>query len=144
MVYTSTFGSPVNLEGSQVWQGSGLERCFDRVLRHLLEHALTFLTEIIRRQYFPPALKPSRVVSIMKPGKDFTLSHIPIRLINTVRKLFATKLLTDVHRDANERELYCQVEFGLKLRHRKKRQLACLDERVGRFSDERRLTGAVL
>jgi hypothetical protein len=47
------------------------------VLRLLSKRAITFLTKVfkaVRRQYFPPALKHSRVVSKLKPGKDPTLS----------------------------------------------------------------------
>jgi hypothetical protein len=74
----------------------------NRELRHLPKRAITFVTKlfnaVFRRQYFPPAWKHARVVSIRKQGKNPTLpsSYRPISLLDNVGKLFEKILLTRV------------------------------------------------
>jgi hypothetical protein len=64
----------------------------------------TVFNEVFRGQYFSPAWKQARVVSILKPGKDPTLpsSYKPISLLDTVGKLFEIIQLTRVLRKVNE------------------------------------------
>jgi hypothetical protein len=97
------------------------------------------------RQYFQPAWKHARVVSILKPGKDPTLpcSYRPKSLIDTVGKLFEKILLARLIREANDCGLLRDEQFGFRPRHSMALQLARLLERVNRNFDERRLTGAV-
>jgi hypothetical protein len=121
----------------------------EQVLRHLLKHAIPFLTKVfnavLRRQYFPSAWKHARVVSILKPGKDPTLpsSYRPIRLLDTVGQLLEKVLLARILREVSERGLLRDEQFGFRPRHSTTLQLARLVERVNRNLDERRLTGAV-
>jgi hypothetical protein len=121
----------------------------NRVLRHLPKRAITFLTKVFNavlgRQYFPSAWKHSRVVSIMKQGKDPTLpsSYRPISLLDTVGKLFEKILLARVLREASELGLLLDEQFGFRPRHSTTLQMARLVERVNRNFDERRLSGAV-
>jgi hypothetical protein len=74
----------------------------------VLRRAIIFLTKvfnaIFRRQYFPPAWKHVRVVSILKPGKNPTLpsSYRHKSILDTVGKLFEKILLARVHREVNE------------------------------------------
>jgi hypothetical protein len=100
---------------------------------------------VLRRQYFPSAWKHARVVSILKPGKDPTLSssYRPISLLDTVGKLFEKILLAMVLRELSERGLLRDEQFGFRPRQGTTLQLARLVERVNRNLDERRLTGAV-
>jgi hypothetical protein len=98
---------------------------------------------VLRRQYIPSAWKHARVVSILKPGKDPTLSsYRPISLLDTVGKLFEQMLLARVLREVSERGLLRDEQFGFRPKHSTLR-LARLVERVNRNFDERRLTGAV-
>jgi hypothetical protein len=82
------------IKGRKVGKAPGPNVVPNRALRHLPNRAITFLTKlfnaVLRRQYIPPAWKHTRVVSILKPGKDPTLpsSYRPISLLNTVGKLF--------------------------------------------------------
>jgi hypothetical protein len=54
------------------------------------------------------------VVSILKPGKDITLfsSYRPISLLDTVGKLFEKILHTRALREANDRGLLRDEQFG--------------------------------
>jgi hypothetical protein len=100
---------------------------------------------VLRRQYFPSALKHARVVSILKPGKDPALpsSYRPVSLLDTVGMLFEKIPLARVLREVSERGLLRDEQFGFRSRHSTTVQLARLVERVNRNFDERRLTGAV-
>jgi hypothetical protein len=63
---------------------------------------ITFLTKVfnavLRGQYFLPAWRHARVVSILKPGKDPTLpcSYRLFSLLDTIGKLFEKILLSRV------------------------------------------------
>jgi hypothetical protein len=134
----------------KVGKAPGPNGVTNRALRHLPKRAITSLTKlfnvVLRRQYIPPAWKHSRVVSILKPGKDPTLpsSYRLISLLDTVGKLFEKILLARVLREVNERGLLPDEQFGFRPRHHSTAlQLGRLVERVSRNFDERRLTGAV-
>jgi hypothetical protein len=64
------------------------------VLRHVPRRAITLLSKalnaVLSGQYFPPAWKRARVVSMQKPGKDSMLpsSCRHIGLLDTLGKLF--------------------------------------------------------
>jgi hypothetical protein len=81
------------IRGLKVGKAAGPNGIPNRVLRHLPKCAITFLTNlfnaVLRRQYFRSAWKHSRVVSILKPGKDPTLpsSYRPISLLDSWQAL---------------------------------------------------------
>jgi hypothetical protein len=116
----------------------GLNGIPNRVLRHLTKRAITFrmkvFNAILRTQYFPPAWKHARVVPTVKPGKEPTLpsSFKPIRLLDTVGKLFLKILITRVLREVNERGLLRDEQFAFRPGHSKTLQLARVVERVNR------------
>jgi hypothetical protein len=82
---------------------------------------------VLRRQYFPPAWKHARVVSILKPRKDPTVpsSYRPISLLDTVGKLVENILLARVLREVSERGLLRDEQCGFRPRHSTTLQLAC-------------------
>jgi hypothetical protein len=90
------------IRGLKVGKASGPNSIPNRVLRHLAKCAITFLTKVFKavlcRQYFPSAWQHTRVVSILKPGKDPTLpsSYRPVSLLDTVGNLFEKILLAKV------------------------------------------------
>jgi hypothetical protein len=137
------------VQGLKVGKAPGPNGVPNRALTHLPKREITFIMKlfnaVLRRQYFPPAWKHARVISILKPEKDPTLpsSYRPISLLYTVDKLFEKILLTRVLREVNERGLLRDEQFGFRPRHSTALQLARLVERVNRNFDERRLTGAV-
>jgi hypothetical protein len=137
------------VQGLEVGKAPGPNGVLNRALTHLPKREITFLMKlfnaVLRRQYFPPAWKHARVISILKPEKDPTLpsSYRPISLLDTVGKLFEKILLTRVLREVNERGLLRDEQFGFRPRHSTALQLARLVERVNRNFDERRLSGAV-
>jgi hypothetical protein len=90
-------------------------------------------------------MEHTRVVSILKPGKDPTLpsSKRPKSLLDTVGKLFEKMLLAWVLRELNERGLLRDEQFGFPPTQSTTLQLAHLVQRVNRNFNERRLTGAV-
>jgi hypothetical protein len=100
---------------------------------------------VLRRQYFPPAWKHARVVSILKPGKDPTLpsSYRPISLLDTVGNLFEMILLNRVMKEVNDRGLLRDEQFGFRPKLCTTLHLARIVETVNRNLDERRLTNAV-
>jgi hypothetical protein len=93
-----------------------------RALRYLHKRAITFITKlfnaVLRRQYFPPAWKHARVISILKPGENPTLpsSYRPISVLDTVGKLFEKILLTRVLREVNENGLLRDELLGFRRR----------------------------
>jgi hypothetical protein len=100
---------------------------------------------VFSRHYFLSAWKHARVVSILKPGKDPTLSssYRRINVLDTVGKIVEMILLAGVLREVSERGLLRDEQFGFRPRHSTILQLARLVERVNRNIDERRITGAV-
>jgi hypothetical protein len=114
------------------------------VLRHHPKNAITFLKKLfnaaLRRQYFPPARKNARVVLVLKPGKDPTLSssYRPTSLLGTVGILFEGILHTTVLREVNEGGLLRDEQFGLQTRHSTTLQLARIVGRVKTNIDDRR------
>jgi hypothetical protein len=114
----------------------------NRALKHLNKRDITVITNLfnalLHRQYFPPAWKHALVISILKPGKDPTLtsSYRPIILLNKVGMLFEKILLTRVLREVNERGLLRNDQFEFRLRHSTALQLESLVERVIRIFSE--------
>jgi hypothetical protein len=74
----------------------------NRALKHLPKRGIKLITilfnALLRMQYFAPAWKDARVISILKPGKDSILpsSHRPISVLDMFGKLFEKILLTMV------------------------------------------------
>jgi hypothetical protein len=98
-----TFTSPSEVlqanSGPKVGKALGPNSISSRVLRRIIKCEITFLTKacnaVLRRQYFPPAQKHFRVVSILKPEMNPTLpsSYRPTSLLGTVGKFFEMNLL---------------------------------------------------
>jgi hypothetical protein len=88
------------IKGLRVSKAKGPNGIPNRVLKHLPNRAITFLTKVFNavlcRHYFPPPWKHARVVSIMKPGKDPMLysSYRPITLLDTIGKHLEKILLS--------------------------------------------------
>jgi hypothetical protein len=137
------------IKGLKVGKSSGPNCVPNRVLRRLPKRAITFLTKVfnavLRRQYFPPVWKHTRVLPILKSGKNPTQpsSYRSRSLLDTVGKLFDKILLNRVLWEVKERGLLIDEQFGFRPKHSTTLQLARLVERVNRNFDERRLTGAV-
>jgi hypothetical protein len=82
------------IRGLKVAKSPGPNGLPNRALKHLPERALSILFALFNAallaQYFGPVWKHSRVISILKPGKDPSLpsSYRPISLLDTMGKLF--------------------------------------------------------
>jgi hypothetical protein len=127
----------------------GPNRIPNRALKHLPQQAVSLLVlifnAILLSHHFPTAWKHTRVISILKPGKDPALPSCcrPISLLDTNGKLFEKILLARILHEVSERGLMRDEHFGFRPRHSMSLQLARLVERITRNFDEKRLTGAV-
>jgi hypothetical protein len=78
-----------------------------KALRNLSRKALIFLTKVfnavLKLQHYPAVWKHSRVISLLKPGKDPKLSssYRFISLLDTVGKLFEMILLSRIMAEIN-------------------------------------------
>jgi hypothetical protein len=104
----------------------------NRVLKHLLQRAVSLLVlifnAVLLTQNFPTLWKHTRVVSILKPGKDPALpsSYRPISLLDTIGKVFEKILLARILHEVSERGLMRDEQFGFRARHSTSLQLARL------------------
>ena len=100
---------------------------------------------ILLTHHFPTTWKQARVISILKPGKDPALpaSYRPIRLLDTIGKIFEKILLARTLHEVSVRGLMRDEQFGFRPRHSTSLQLARLVERITRNFGEKRLTGAL-
>jgi hypothetical protein len=116
----------VAIKGRGVGKVPGPNGIPNRVLRHHPKRTITFLTKVcnafLLRQYFPPAWKHARVVSMLKPERTLSL----FSLLDTAVKLFEEIQLTRVLREVNERGLLRDEQFGFRARVSTELQLACL------------------
>jgi hypothetical protein len=103
-------------------------------LKHLPQRAVSFLVQIFNdillTHHFPLVWKQTRVISILKPGKDLALpsSYRPISLLDTIGKLFENILLARILNEVSERGLMRAEQFGFRPRHSTSLQLARLVE----------------
>jgi hypothetical protein len=95
--------------------------------------------------HFLTAWKHARVISILEPGKDSSLpsSYRPIRLLDTIGKLFEKILLVGFLHEVNVCGVVRDEQFGFRRKHSNSLQLAPLVERINTIFGEKRLTGAV-
>jgi hypothetical protein len=135
--------------GLKVGTAPGPNGRTNRALKHLPRRAVCLLVAIFNAlllvQYFPAAWKHDRLISILKAGKDSSLpsQYRPIRLLDTINKLFEKILRNTILSEASGRGLLRDEQFGFKPKHSTSLQLARLVERVTRNFGEKRLTGAV-
>jgi hypothetical protein len=121
----------------------------NRALKHLplsvVSHLVVLFNTILCTQYFPAAWKHACVLSILKHGKDPALhsSYRPIRLLDTIGKLFEKILLSRILYEVSGRGLLRDKQFGFRPKHSTKLLITRLVERVSRNFDEKRLTDAV-
>jgi len=137
------------IRGPKVSKALGPNGIPNRALKQLPKRAVSLLAHIfnavLRTHHFPQTWKHAQVISILKPGKDPALpsSYQPIRLLDTIGKLFEKILLARILHVVNERGLMRDQQFGFRPRHSTSLQLARLNERITRNFGKKRLTGAV-
>ena len=137
------------IRGLKFCKAPGANGIPNRALKHRAKRAVSFLNRIfnavLRTHHFPQAWKRAREISLLKPGKDPALpsSYRPIRLLDTIGKLFEKILLATVLHVVKERWLLRDEEFGFRPEHSTSLQLARLVERITRNFGGKRLTGTV-
>ena len=126
------------IRGLKFGKTPGPEGIPNRDLRHTPLSAISLLvvlfTEILRTQYFPAAWKHSRLLSILKPGKDqaLPLSYRPISLLDTIEKLFEKIQLSKILCEMSRRGLLLDEQFGFRPKNSTALQLARIVLRVSR------------
>jgi hypothetical protein len=121
----------------------------NRALKHLPQRAISLLVlifnAILITTPFPTLWQHPRVMSILKPGKDPTLSssYRAISLLDTIGKLFEKILLARILHEVNVRRLQRNEQFGFRPEHSTSLLLARLVEIISRNFGEKTLTGAV-
>ena len=85
------------------------------------------------------------MISILTQSEDPALpsSYRPIRLLDTIGKLFEKIVLARILHEVNVRGLLRNEQFGFRPRHSTSLQLARLVERITRNFGEKRFTEAV-
>jgi hypothetical protein len=137
------------IRGRKVSKAPGPNGTSYRALKNLTQRTVSLLVlifnAILLTHHFPTAWKHTRVISILKPGKDpaLPLSYRPISLLDTIGKLFEKILLARILHEVNARGLMRYEHFGFRPKHSTSLQLARLVERIVRNFGEKRLTGAV-
>jgi hypothetical protein len=137
------------IRGLKVDKAPGPNGLPNRAMKHLPQRAISLLVPMFNasllQQYFLPVLKHTRVISILKTGKDPSLpsSYRPISLLHTIGKLFQKILLSRILSEVIRRRLLCDEQFGFRPKHSTTLHLARLVERVTRNFGEKRLPGAI-
>jgi hypothetical protein len=135
--------------GFKVGKAPGPNGIPNRALKHLPLLAVLLLVQIFNAvlctHHFPPAGKHSRVISILKPGKDPAQpsSYRPISLLDTISKFYGKNLLTRILHEFGDRGLPRDEQFGFRPRHSTSLQLARIVEQITRNFGEMKLRGAV-
>jgi hypothetical protein len=89
-------------------------------MKHLPHRAVSLLVLILNAilltHHFPTAWKHTRVISILKPGKDPALPSFyrPISLLDKIGKLFEKILLARISHEVNVRGLMRDELFGFR------------------------------
>jgi hypothetical protein len=116
----------------QASKAPGPKGITNRALKHLPQGAVSLLVlifnAILLAHHFPTAWKHARVISILKPGKDPALpsSYRPIRLLDTIGKIFEKILLARILHEVNVRGLMRDEQFEFRPKHSTSLQLARL------------------
>jgi hypothetical protein len=137
------------IRGLKVGKAPGSNGIPNRALKHLPQRAISLLVALfsapLLAQHFPRAWNLSRVISILKPGKDPSLpsSYRPISLLGTITKLFKKILVSRFLSEISGRGLLRDEQFGFRPKHSTTLQLARLVERVTRNFGEKGLRGAI-
>ena len=106
------------IRGFKVGKAPGPNGIPNRALKHLAMWAALSLVQIFNAilftHDFPPGWKDTRVISILKPGKDPAQpsSYRPISLLDTIGKLFEKILLTRILYEVDEHGLLSDEQFG--------------------------------
>lgn len=119
----------------------GFDGIFNIVLKNLGPRTFTLLANVFNRcleiGYFPSAWKLSKVVPILKPGKDPTspAGYRPISLLSAISKLFERVIYSRLleHTDANN--ILLDEQFGFRRGHSTVHQLQRVTNQVKRSKE---------
>jgi hypothetical protein len=137
------------IRGLKVDKAAGPNGLPNRDLKHIPQRAISLLLALFNSallaQYFPPACKHARLISISKPGKDPSLlsSYRTISLLDTIGKLLQKILLSRILIELSRRGLLLDEQFGCRPKYSTTLQLARLIEGVTRIFGEKRLTDTI-
>lgn len=111
------------IKSTKNMKAPGFDGLFNIVLKKLGPKAYTLLVNVFNRclelGYFPSAWKRSKVVPILKPGKDPTSpsSYRPISLLSSLSKLFEKLLYARLLEHTNSNDILLEEQFGFRRGH---------------------------
>ncbi|XP_058170076.1 uncharacterized protein LOC131285239 [Anopheles ziemanni] len=120
------------------------------LLKHLGEKALALIVNIFNKcmklGHFPNTWKSSKVLPILKPGKDPTLpvSYRPISLLSSLSKVFERLLHRRLRDAVDERGIIKPEQFGFRPGHSTTHQLVCLRNNIQHHRAVSKTTAMVL
>ena len=126
------------LKYSKNMKAPGFDGLFNIVLKHLGEKAIALLATIFNRclelGYFPSAWKRSKVVPILKPGKNPTSpsSYRPISLLSSLSKLLEKMIYTRLLDYVETNNLLLDEQFGFRRGHSTVHQLQRVTNMINR------------
>ena len=131
------------MKGIEVSKASGPNGIPKRALKLLPQGAVFLLAQlfnaVLRTHHFPQVWKYTRLISILKPGKDPALhsSYRRISLLDMIGKIFEKIVLARILHAVSERGLIRDEQFEFRPRHSTSLQLARLVEITRNFGEKR-------
>lgn len=118
-----------------------LRRAGERSWRHLA----TLFNHCLNLGYFPEKWKRSRVIPILKPGKDPTRpeGYRPISLLSNLGKMFEIFVLERINEHIEDKEILSHAQFGFRRGLSTGHALMSLVDKISRGLNRKRATVAV-
>lgn len=134
------------IKRSRNMKAPGFDGIFNIVLKNLGSKALNLLVSVFNRcleiSHFPTSWKLSKVVPILKPGKDPTepTSYRPISLLSSISKFFESVIYSRVLDHTTENNILLDVQFGFRQAHSTVHQLQRVTNLVKRSKEVSKTT----
>lgn len=116
-----------------------------RTDRRIWEHITIIFNHCLNNAYFPSRWKSSKIIPIVKPGKDPTdpNNYRPISLLSSLGKLFEIFILERIDEFIEDNDTLKEFQFGFRKGHSTAHSLMTLTGRVMKGLNNRSATIAV-
>lgn len=138
------------LKGMRNMKAPGEDGILNIVLKNLGDNSLTLLCNIFNKclnlSYFPNSWKRSKVIPILKPGKDPTSekSYRPISLLSSISKIFEKLILSRLDEHIQRNNILMDEQFGFRKGHSTTHQLARVVNKIKRNKEVKYSTAMTL